>query len=65
MKKAHHQTLKGLIDSLIESAIGWRILRHPDKGNPGDLIKRLSPEERELLIKATSKDFTARKDNII
>jgi hypothetical protein len=65
MKNPRHQTLRGLIDSLIESAIGWRILRHPYKGKPGDLVKQLSPEERELLSKATSKDFTARKDDII
>lgn len=47
---------KEILDKLVDRAWSWGLLfsRRPTK--PGELIERLSPEEREELQNLTSKD---------
>jgi len=52
--------LRKLINRLLDNAIMEPLVsftRH--KGKPGERIARLPPEERELLVNATSADFEA------
>lgn len=78
-EKTPHTIIEKLIDhALMEKYIsasptGFRIDRWREKGNgplpedlkPGALIKRLTPEEREILVKLVAEDFNHRLDVVI
>lgn len=47
-----------LIEKLLDRALAWRMVPgEPGKQKPGQLIERLSEEERELLSQAKAEDF--------
>lgn len=47
---------KEIFDKLVDSAWGWVMFRSRRPSKPGELIERLSEEEREELQNLTSKD---------
>jgi len=55
-----NMSAKEIFEKLVEKAWGWpwlsSSLRRKPNGKPGELVERLSPEEREELKNLTSKD---------
>lgn len=47
---------KEIFEKLVDSAWGWAMFRSRRSSKPGELVERLSPEEREELQNLTSKD---------
>jgi len=47
---------KEIFDKLVDRAWSWGLLSSRRHSKPGELIERLSPEEREELNNLTSKD---------
>ncbi len=45
------------ISNVIDKLLSMPILLPCKKGKPGELVNKLTKEEREVLAKATSKDF--------
>ncbi len=52
--------LRPTIQSVIEKLLMMPVLFPTHKGKPGELIDKLTKEERDVLSKATSKDFNHR-----
>lgn len=61
-----NRNLKYLIDKILTHAFGERMFTGMRRGNPrskpGELIKKLTPEEREILKDAKSEDFNHVRD---
>lgn len=47
---------KEIFDKLIDRAFSWSLFQSRRQTKPGELVERLSPEEREELQNLTSKD---------
>ena len=60
---------KEIFEKLVQTAYGysWRLsgsLRRRQNGKPGELVAKLSPEEREELMNLTSKDTDAARHHL-
>lgn len=58
---------KEIFEKLVDRAWGWSLLssRRRQDSKPGELVERLSPEEREELKNLSSKDIQATDRNLM